>query len=377
MLSFTVPPRHVYVHVPFCGRRCSYCDFSIAVRRTVPVREYLAALAAELELRDDHIRRWSVDTLYVGGGTPSRLGADGVAELLDLLRGRFTLDEAAEITIEANPEDVTIPAVRHWRTAGVTRLSIGAQSFEDGVLAWMHRTHTAAQITSAVEAARAGGIANFSLDLIFALPEALERNWRDDLQSALALDPPHVSLYGLTVEPATPLHRWRERGMVHEAPDERYEAEFVRAHDLLVAAGYEHYEVSNYARPGWRSRHNASYWRRVPYLGLGPSAHSFDGTRRRWNLAAYAGWERAVSGGRDPLAGEEVLTGEDHRMEECYLGLRTDAGIALTDDIAARVQLWIDAGWAWRDGARLKLTAAGWLRLDALSVDLTHTSSCC
>jgi oxygen-independent coproporphyrinogen-3 oxidase len=285
------------------------------------------------------------------------------------------LPHDAEVTLEANPDDVTAHAVVAWKAAGVNRLSVGAQSFDPHALAWMHRTHSADQIERAVETAREGGIENISLDLIFALPESLGRDWRRDVERALSLHPDHVSLYGLTVEPATPLGRWRDRGDVIESPEERYESEFLEAHELLGAAGLEHYEVSSYARPGRRSRHNSSYWRRVPYAGVGPAAHSFDGIRRRWNVSAYAAWESALRGGSDPLGGEEVLTAEDELAERIYLGLRTGEGLLVESDMAQHVHPWVAAGWALLDGARMRLTPAGWLRLDALAASLTTAGS--
>jgi oxygen-independent coproporphyrinogen-3 oxidase len=374
-----MPERHIYVHVPFCARRCTYCDFSIAVRRVVPVDDYLRALGRELAVRAPARarERWAADTLYLGGGTPSLLGPAGVVRLLDVVRQYVTMEPDAEVTLEANPDDVTADAVHAWRAAGVNRLSIGSQSFDARVLAWMHRTHSVEQIAHAVTVARAGGIDDLSLDLIFALPEALERDWDADLEQALALRPLHLSLYGLTVEPATPLARWRDRGAVREAPDERYEAEFLRAHERLVRAGYVHYEVSSYAAPGHAARHNSSYWRRVPYLGIGPSAHSFDGARRRWNVGPYAAWAAALSEHRDPVEGEEVLTEADRLAEEVYLGLRTTRGLRIGAAAARRAQPWVGAGWAVYDGERLTLTPAGWLRLDALSADLTLVPSCC
>lgn len=371
-------PRHIYVHVPFCARRCSYCDFSIAVRKVVPVGEYLDALRREFDIRYPVRERsagWAAETLYLGGGTPSLLGGEGVGRVVRMVRERIELAPAAEITIEANPDDVTPGAVEQWRRAGVNRLSIGAQSFDPGALAWMHRTHSADQIAAAVRAARTGGVENISLDLIFALPASLKRDWRDDVERALELRADHVSLYGLTVEPATPLGRWRERGDVVEAPEESYESEFLLAHELLCAAGYEHYEVSNYALPGRRSRHNSSYWRRVPYAGLGPAAHSFDGARRRWNIAPYKAWELALRDGRDPLGGEEVLTTEEEDAERVYLGLRTGEGLPLDPEMARRVQTWESAGWALVDGSRVHLTPAGWMRLDALASSLTTAGS--
>lgn len=380
------PPRHVYLHVPFCRRRCSYCDFAIAVRRTVPVDEYIALVDAEVERRAVDIageragEAWTLETLYLGGGTPSLLGADGVRRLMDRLRHRFRLD-GAEVTLEANPDDILPEAARAWVQAGINRVSIGAQSFDDRALAWMHRTHDAARIALGVDAARAAGIENLSLDLIFALPDGVRRSWADDLDRALALRPTHLSLYGLTIEPATPLARWRDRASVAEAPDERYAGEFLEAHARLREAGFEHYEVSNFARPGRRARHNSSYWRHVPYAGFGPAAHSFDGGRRRWNTREYAAWAAEVRAGRDPVSGTEVLSEDDLLAERIYLGLRTLDGVDLASvglaagSLPDRVERWIEAGWGTVDAGRLRLTAAGWLRLDALAVDLTVTSS--
>lgn len=370
-------PRHVYVHVPFCARRCSYCDFAIAVRRVVPVDDYTHALARELELRFGAEGTWAADTLYFGGGTPSRLGGEGIARLLDGIRQRIGLSHDAEVTLEANPEDIDREAVRRWRDAGVNRLSIGAQSFHDNVLAWMHRTHDSAAITRAVETARAGGIENLSLDLIFALPIGIERSWQRDIERMLALDPSHVSLYGLTIEPQTPLGRWHGRGEVIESPDERYEAEFLYAHEVLSSAGFEHYEVSNFGRPEHHSRHNSAYWGGVPYAGLGPSAHEFTGLRRRWNVAPYAEWIGRLSDNADPIEDSEVLTAENRIAEGVYLGLRTSRGLDLSDAETARTEAWIDAGWAKRCiNNRIVLTPHGWLRLDALATDLTHVRSC-
>ena len=371
-----VHPRHVYVHVPFCARRCSYCDFSIAVRRAVPVDDYIDALGHELAIRFDEDRSWSVDTLYFGGGTPSRLGGEGIARAIAVMRNRLVLADDAEVTIEANPEDISSDAVATWGAAGVNRLSIGAQSFDDRVLAWMHRTHDAAAIARSVDAARRGGIENVSLDLIFALPQEIDRSWSRDVARALDLEPSHVSLYGLTVEPHTPLGRWQSRGDVNEAPDERYESEFLYAHHAMTGAGFEHYEVSNFGQPGRRSRHNSSYWSESPYAGLGPSSHEFDGHNRRWNTSAYVDWLRAVGSGRDPLEGREELSLENRTAERVYLGLRTTDGLVLSDPESQRAKAWIDAGWATIDGdRRIRLTPLGWLRLDALAADLTLVRS--
>jgi len=370
-----VLPRHVYLHVPFCARRCSYCDFAIAVRRHVPVDEYVESVSRELRLRFPGSETWPAETLYLGGGTPSRLGGTGIARLLDAVRERLTILPTAEITLEANPEDVSTESAVAWRRAGINRISIGAQSFDDAVLRWMHRTHDAAAIRRAVDSAREAGLGDLSLDLIFALPPDLSRSWERDLSEALALEPNHVSLYGLTIEPLTPLGRWRDRGAVGPIPDEQYEHEYLRAHEAISAAGFEHYEVSNFARSGHRARHNSAYWRGVPYAGLGPGAHEFNGEVRRWNVGAYAAWVRQLAAGEDPLEGSEQLEAEKRETEAVYLGLRTDRGVRLSEAELSRTAAWCSAGWGTIHDGTLVLTALGWLRLDSLAADLTLVRS--
>ncbi|MCU0624245.1 MAG: radical SAM family heme chaperone HemW [Gemmatimonadaceae bacterium] len=369
----TAIPRHVYIHVPFCSRRCSYCDFAIAVRRDVPSETFAEAVAAELQVRCGPPAGTPVDTLYFGGGTPSKLGPSGVARLLDRLT-RWAVPVAdAEVTLEANPEDVTPDAARAWRAAGINRVSLGVQSFDPAVLAWMHRTHEAPQVPHAMEALHGAGLTDVSLDLIFAVPDAVPRDWGRDLDAALALGPTHLSCYGLTVEPATPLGRWHARGDVADTPDDRYAQEFLATHAALEAAGFEHYEVSNFARPGRRARHNSAYWRGVPYLGLGPSAHGFDGQVRRWNRAAFSHWEQALLGDapHDPVEGEDPLDAAARAAEAVYLGLRTRDGLAVQPADDPCLAPWRAAGWAVQEGERLRLTPEGWLRLDALAAALT------
>lgn len=376
------PWPHIYVHVPFCGRRCSYCDFAIAVRKDVPASEFNDAIMAELVTRQIQPSSVPVKSIYLGGGTPSKLGGPGVARLLSMLATRLgvekfsTFPDDIEVTLEANPEDVTPEAAAAWVAAGVNRVSLGVQSFDPGVLQWMHREHSGADAQRAVETLKAAGVSELSIDLIFALPESLGRNWTRDLEEAIKLDTDHISLYGLTVEPQTPLGRWTARGEVIEAPEERYEEEFLEAHERLTAAGFEHYEVSNYGRPGHRARHNSAYWRGVPYLGLGPSAHGFAGSQRRWNIAAYAEWLEATQAGVDPVGGSEELGPEQRSAEAVYLGLRTIDGLSIHQNERMTVTPWLERGWARIDAAgTLRLTPSGWLRLDSLAAVLTSLRS--
>jgi oxygen-independent coproporphyrinogen-3 oxidase len=366
---------HVYVHVPFCARRCSYCDFAIAVRRDVPSARFVQAVGREWLDWQSH-PAWAespeVRTVYFGGGTPSRLDPAGIADLLAAIRGSRPVHPDAEVTLEVNPDDVTPARASAWRAAGVTRVSLGVQSFDPAVLRWMHRTHTAEQVSAALEAVRLAGIDDVSLDLIFGLPAALGRDWESDLARAFALAPTHLSLYGLTVEPHTPLGRWTERGEVAPVDEDRYATEFLTAHRALAAHGFEHYEVSNAALPGRRAVHNSAYWRRAPFIGLGPSAHSGLGRARRWNLRDWPAYERASRAGESVEAGREELTAEAVALEELYLGLRTVEGLPAERLPAERVASWLRAGWAQvTHERRVRLTAEGWLRLDALAASTT------
>lgn len=340
------------------------------MRRNVPVSEYLQALAVELSKIRESVST-SLSTVYFGGGTPSRLGPDGVAEMLALVRRSFELDSDVEVTLETNPEDVTQDAVSAWTGAGVNRLSLGIQTFDDSVLAWMHRTHSAADSLRAIAIARNGGIANLSVDLIFALPEFLGRSWTDDLKQAIDLEPDHISLYGLTIEKGTPLGRWQANGTVAAAPEDKYADQFLLAHEATTDAGFVHYEVSNFARDGQRSRHNSAYWKGVEYVGAGPSAHSFDGRTRHWNVAPYAEWRSLLASGDTVIEDSEVLTDDNRRAESVYLGLRTVDGYRASATDLSVANRWRDQGWATVENGLVRLTPEGWLRLDSLAAGLT------
>jgi len=361
---------HLYLHVPFCARRCTYCDFSIAVRKRIPADDYVAAIRAEV----DQVGGFgALETIYLGGGTPSLLPPDALQMvLLDVSRSTTLLDEV-EVTLEANPEDVTPDAARAWIAAGINRVSLGAQSFDDRVLGWMHRSHDAQRIGIAVDTLRRAGVDNISLDLIFALPAELGRDWSRDLDHAIALEPAHLSLYGLTVEPRTPLARWVSRGATTVTDDERYAEEYLLAHERLAGAGYSFYEVSNAARDGGRSRHNSAYWSGRSYLGLGPSAHSYDGRARRWNIPAWEAYRRALAEGRSPVESEEVLSDEQLELERRYLGLRTAEGLHLPP--SAPLSAMVEKGWLVEQADRVRCTPEGWLRLDALVGALTGSAA--
>ena len=368
--------RSVYVHAPFCARRCTYCDFSVVVSRTGDPEGWLAALEGEITLRE---REGTIplapvlDTLFIGGGTPSILGPSAMKGLGRIL-GVSRLDNPElEWTAEANPESFSQEVAEEWARAGLNRISLGAQSFQEGPLKWMGRLHGPEGPAGAVRRAKTVGIKNVSLDLMFGLPGKVERDWRGDLDAAVALDVPHLSLYGLTAESGTPLGRSVAEGRTRPVSDERYREEFLLASEHLTRAGFHHYEVSNFALPGFESRHNRAYWRRLPYLGLGNSAHSFRHPVRRWNMKGWSEYQNTVREGRNPTQEEERLTPQAVRLETIWLGLRTDSGIPLLD-LSARgrslVGMWAKRGWAVLDSETLRLTSEGWLLLDQLAVEL-------
>lgn len=365
----------VYVHAPFCARRCFYCDFAVQVRRTGDLDGWLAALAGELravEAEGLFDLAPHLDTLYVGGGTPSLLGPEAMAGLARVL-GKERLRPETEWTAEANPESFTREVARGWRAAGVNRVSLGVQTFHEPALRWMGRLHGPEGAARAVATLGDAGIESFSVDLIFGLPAHVGRSWSQDLERALELDPPHVSLYGLSVEEATPLGRAVREGREPPGDEDRYREEFLEAAETLTGAGYEHYEVSNFARPGHASRHNATYWTGEPYLGLGNGAHSYAPPVRRWNRREWEDYAASATRGASPEEGREVLDAHAFRLERIWLGLRTSGGLALEEfggGAASLMERWERDGLAITVGGRVRLTAAGWLLLDRLAVEL-------
>jgi oxygen-independent coproporphyrinogen-3 oxidase len=372
----TTEVRSLYVHAPFCARRCVYCDFAVTVSPSGDVHAWAEALRRELELvRAEGVFGLAdrLETLYVGGGTPSLLGPGAMGGLRDLLGPDRLRGAPLEWTAEANPESFTRELAAAWREAGVNRVSLGVQSFDPAALRWMGRLHGPEGAEAAVSHARDAGFTNLSVDLIFGLPAHLARSWREDLERTLALDVPHVSLYGLGIEPTTPLGRAVAEGREAGVDEGRYAEEFLEAAELLRAAGYEHYEVSNFARPGHASRHNVACWEGRPYLGLGNGAHSYAPPVRRWNLRDWSEYAERLAAGSSPEASREIVDPEAADLERVWLALRTARGLsieAFTPEELGRVERWRAAGWAELAADRVRLTPAGWLVLDGLAVDL-------
>ena len=368
--------QHLYVHVPFCLRRCSYCDFAVQAVSHAPVTDWVRAIVGEYDLvarEQGWYEPVALKTLYIGGGTPSLIGGQGMHALIDELRVRLILNADCEWTSEANPETFTDEVALDWARAGVNRISLGAPTVDENVLRWRGRMHGADGPARAVAAARNAGIDNYSIDLIFALPSRFKRDWAADLERVLELNPNHVSLYGLTAEGGTPLGRWVAEGREVLASEDEYAEQYLLAARTLSDAGYVHYEVSNFAKPGCESRHNRAYWNGSAYLGLGPGAHSFLPPQRHWNTRDWNSYHERVTNGELPLDGSETIEFAEERLEHAWLGLRTQDGVPraeLNPQQAALTEEWSRRGWGEAHDQVFRLTAEGWLLLDRLSVEL-------
>lgn len=371
----------VYVHIPFCASRCSYCDFFSTLRLDEVGHDYVEALIAEARLRKAELNGKPVKTLYMGGGTPSQLPLPLLARLIDGLKATLDLNAVQEFTLEANPDDVTPEWCATVRALGVNRVSMGVQSFQDAVLRLVGRRHTARQAIDAVASLRHAGIDNISIDLIYGLPGQTLETWAESVRQAVDLRPQHISAYGLTYEPGTRLWQQRECGEVVEASEDQYLDMYRILVGLLQVAGYEHYEISNFALPGYRSRHNSSYWNETPYLGLGAAAHSYDGTMRRSNPADLCGYIRRITSGQ-PACQVEDLAWWERYDERVMLGLRTADGVdahRLRSDFGdkawahfvSEARRHIDAGnMICTDDGRYILTSEGIVLSDSVMRDL-------
>ena len=275
----------IYIHIPFCKRRCIYCDF-FSTTQSEKKAEYVHALVRELEMRKDYVGDEEIETIYLGGGTPSQLSQEELEEIFAYIYKVYKVTPDAEITLEANPDDLTPEYVSMLRTLPVNRISMGIQTFQEETLKLLHRRHTARQAIEAFRRCREAGFQNISIDLMYGLPGETLETWEQDLQQAIDLHPEHISAYHLIYEEGTTLWNLREQNKVEEAEEELSLTMFKTLIERLTKAGYQHYEISNFCLPGLHSRHNSSYWTGKKYLGCGPSAHSFDGISRQWNVSS-------------------------------------------------------------------------------------------
>ncbi len=364
----------LYVHVPFCRHRCHFCAFLITTHRDF-LGDWERAVIAELEFRARSFPE-TFDTIYFGGGTPSLAPPESIGRILNAAREQLTVAENPEITLEANPGDLTPADLGRLHELGVNRLSLGLQSLDDGDLEFLTRHHSAREGREAFHAARAAGFTNITIDLIYGLPHRTRDEWKERLHTALDLGPDHVSAYQLTYEHGTPLKRFRDKGEFTALTSEEEGERFRLTRRWLAEAGYAQYEISNFARaPQFMSRHNWKYWEGAPYLGLGPAAHSFRNGRRWWNHGAVRNYVRATGSGEAPVEGEEILTAAQIRLETLFLGLRTTRGIAIQDlpegliDLP-RTRAYLESGLAEVADGTFRLTPDGLAVADGIAADL-------
>ncbi|RPE13828.1 radical SAM family heme chaperone HemW [Chitinophaga lutea] len=366
----------IYLHIPFCKKACHYCNFHFSTSLQHR-NEMVECLHMEAAMQKGYLEGRPVETIYFGGGTPSILAPAAISGLLNTLKAHYAVSPDAEITLEANPDDLTPATLEGLRTAGINRLSIGIQSFFEEDLRWMNRAHNAQQAEECVRQARAAGFDNFSIDLIYGGPTLSDAHWQQNVARAVELGVPHLSCYALTVEPGTALDHFIQHHKMPAIDPDRAAQHFEMLMRWLEAAGYEHYEISNFALPGKRSRHNSSYWQGKPYLGLGPSAHSFNGTSRQWNVANNALYIQGIRKG-SPAFEKEILSPQMALNEYIMISLRTEAGCNL-DTVAERFGVekqrqlhaagkeFIEKGWMREEGAALRLTREGKFFADGIA----------
>ncbi|KAA9039324.1 radical SAM family heme chaperone HemW [Ginsengibacter hankyongi] len=322
----------IYIHIPFCKQACYYCNFHFSTSLDLK-DEMIAALIKEIKLSslyllNDKSETEIIETVYFGGGTPSLLNNDDIKNLLDAVRNNYTKSKDAEITIEANPDDINKEKLSTWKDAGINRLSIGIQSFKQQDLQWMNRAHNTTQAFESIVLAKDAGFNNFSVDLIYGTPGLTDEEWKMNVEQVINSGSPHIACYALTVEPKTALQKMIALKKKVDIDTDQQANQFLLLMKWLKEAGYEHYEISNFAKPGYRSRHNSSYWQGKKYIGIGPSAHSYDGKSRRWNIANNPSYIKSIKNNIIPFE-EEKLTNVERLNEYIMTSLRTIEGLDL------------------------------------------------
>ncbi|MEO5647542.1 MAG: radical SAM family heme chaperone HemW [Chitinophagaceae bacterium] len=367
----------IYIHIPFCKKACHYCNFHFST--TLNNKADLVN-AMRKEIRLVAARDQQVSTIYVGGGTPSLLSAEELKTLLDEVSNAFIIEKGAEITLEANPDDINNEQLIHWREAGINRLSIGIQSFFNEHLQWMNRAHNAQQAFESIRQAKAAGFDNFSIDLIYGSPTLSDAQWKQNIETVINLEVPHISSYALTVEKGTALDLMIQKKKARPVTEEKQARHFLLLMEWMAEAGYEHYEISNFAKPGKRSRHNSSYWNGSAYLGIGPSAHSFDGKSRSWNIANNALYTKQIEGGVLP-AEKETLSKVQRLNEFIMTTIRTIEGVDIArikndfgeeagQNFLIKAGKYIDRQKCFIHDGHIILTREGKLFADGIAADL-------
>jgi len=374
----------IYIHIPFCRKACHYCNFHFSTSLQYK-NEFVTALLKEIDLRTAYLQEEPIETIYFGGGTPSLLEEIELNSIMNYIYRQFNISDNAEITFEANPDDITREKLIIWRRSRINRLSIGVQSFFDDDLKWMNRAHSAQQSTQSILMAQEQGLANLNIDLIYGGPTLNDEKWEANFQRAVTLNIPHLSCYALTVEPKTALEKMIAQHKIENVDSEKQASQFLLLADWATAAGYEQYEISNFAKPGMRSKHNSAYWQGKKYLGLGPSAHSFNGNSRQWNVANNSLYIQSIQ--KEVLPVEiETLTLIQQMNEYIMTSLRTTEGMDLefitkrfgpkpVARIVQQAKKYLDDGKISTAGNRIQLTRTGKLFADGIASDLFEEES--
>ncbi len=354
----------LYIHIPFCKQACHYCDFHFSTNLQL-ITPIVEGIILEMELRKDYLKGETVDTVYFGGGTPSLLPMAALEQILHQVARVFP-GKKLEVTLEANPDDLSTKSLTTWKSLGIDRLSLGIQSFQDEILTAYNRAHNANQAKQAIHLARSAGFEKFSIDLIYGYPHGDHGLWKKDLKEALSLDPGHLSAYSLTVEPKTTFGNWTKKGKFIPAEEEFVAEQFEWLQEQCEKAGYLQYEISNFSRPNQGAIHNSNYWKRVPYLGIGPSAHSFDGHTRGYNPPSNPNYVKNLTARTLPFV-VEVLEKEELINEEILTSLRTSWGLN-TANLAERYQFDL---LQIKGASITKLTALGMIHVEGKTLTLT------
>ncbi|HEY6978032.1 MAG TPA: radical SAM family heme chaperone HemW [Chitinophagaceae bacterium] len=368
----------IYVHIPFCRRACHYCNFHFSTSAK-QMDAMIQAICREAELRHEYINE-STGTVYFGGGTPSLLPISDLRFTIGRLKNLFEIDNDAEITLEANPDDITVEKLDAWKAIEINRLSIGVQSFFHEDLEWMNRSHSSEQALRSIQLAQQAGFDNITIDLIYGIPALTNNKWKQNVETALSLNVPHLSCYALTIEPNTALEKMIAIGKLKNVDPDKQSCQFELLMQWMEDAGYEHYEISNFARRGYRSKHNSSYWQGKHYIGLGPSAHSFNGYSRQWNIANNALYIKSFE--QDIIPCEtELLTKEQQLNEYIMTRLRTIEGLSLItvstkwnndalEKILQQSKKFVQREMMFEKDDHLILTKKGKLFADGIAADL-------
>lgn len=368
----------IYIHIPFCKQKCTYCDFHFSTTFEEYRQKMIQSIANELIERKDYLENKGIKTIYFGGGTPSLLDQNELQIILDAIYQNFDVEEEIEISLEANPDDITDEKLEDWVAVGINRLSIGLQSFKTEDLKWMNRAHTVDEALTCVRKAQEAGISNLTVDLIYGLPNLSIVEWKSHIQQALDFGVPHVSAYCLTVEENTALNSLVKKGKIVVADDDQQSDQFKLLVSVLEDNGFDQYEISNFSKPGFESKHNSNYWKGEWYLGVGPSAHSFNGVSRAWNVANNRKYLAAIEKGENHLE-TEILSSENQFNEYLLTGLRTVYGVDLqklgeivqvNDSFITNSNAFIKKGWMVKNSNVLVLTKEGRLKADYIASEL-------